>query len=78
MNFIRNLLRIEKKTQEKNGFNSQILKKKDGNTLTVIEPKELMVSTIEEEIPVVTLTRDDIIMREIDDHDPLTPNTAEV
>ena len=69
MNFIRNLLCIEKKTQEKKCFNSQ---------LTVIEPKELMVSTIEEEIPVVTLTRDDIIRTELYDHDPLTPNTAEV
>ena len=40
--------------------------------------KEIAMTTIEEEIPVVTLTREDIIMREIDDHDPLTPNTAEV
>tara|TARA_B100000519_G_scaffold194623_1_gene198652 strand:- start:772 stop:1476 length:705 start_codon:yes stop_codon:yes gene_type:complete len=40
--------------------------------------KEIVVTTVEEEIPVVTVTRDDIIRTELDDHDPLTPNTAEV
>lgn len=45
---------------------------------SLVDKEIIAVTTVEEEIPVVTLTRDDIIRTEIDDHDPLTPNTAEV
>ena len=40
--------------------------------------KEIPVTNTEDPLPVVTLTSADIIRTEIDDHDPQTPNTAEV